>query len=205
MSGLEKILEHIANEGKRQAEDVMRRAEAEAQRLKAQAAEEAAASEQAWHEKAKQEAERVGRRVRSDGRMAAAQTLLRERQSLLSQCFAKAHESLLAMPSAEYEELLCDLIAAAADGTERLVLCRCDRDRLRRERLMMQVNRRLKQEGGTARLALDEATVEADGGFLLQKGDVTVDCTFSVLLAEQRTKLGGILSDILEKEWEPCT
>ena len=101
----------------------------------------------------------------------------------------------------DYEELLCDLIARVADGGEEILLCQRDRDRISLLRFLVMVNNKLKLEGlDTPGLLMSDEVLEADGGFVLKKGDITVNCSLKMLLSEKREVLEGSLAAILCKE-----
>lgn len=201
MSGLDKILEEIESDGRAKADAVMRRAEQEAQAIREKAMQEAQAAKAKRLEEAEKEAQRAHERVISAAELAAGQELLRVRQSLLADCFQKAHEAILFMPVYDYEELLCDLIARVADGGEEILLCQRDRDRISLLRFLVMVNNKLKLEGlDTPGLLMSDEVLEADGGFVLKKGDITVNCSLKMLLSEKREVLEGSLAAILCKE-----
>ena len=63
------------------------------------------------------------------------------------------------------------------------------------------VNNKLKLEGlDTPGLLMSDEVLEADGGFVLKKGDITVNCSLKMLLSEKREVLEGSLAAILCKE-----
>lgn len=201
MSGLNKILEQIISDSLEKAEAVIREAEQEAQRIAERAAEEAASAAAQRQGEAEKEAKRARERVIGNAKMEAGKALLRVRQEMLTQCFQKVYDTVYSMPLSDYEELLTELIAGAADGGEAIVLSQRDQERISLLRFLVAVNSRLKREGLDAPgLTMSEDVMEEDCGFLLKKGEVTTNCSLSALLAAKRESLEISLSKILFEE-----
>jgi V/A-type H+-transporting ATPase subunit E len=88
------------------------------------------------------------------------------------------------------------LLAGAETGEEEVVISAKDRQRIDRG-LIDSVNRELQKQGkkGSLTLANDEASIT--GGFILRRGKVEIDSSFTSLIKSQKDELEIKVADIL--------
>lgn len=198
MDGLEKILDKIIADAKQKDQEIIMQAEREAEEIRKNAELDAGAYREKRMEYARAEAQKAHDRAVSGAKMEAKKRLLAAKQELLDECFRRAREAVLAMPSGTYEDLLIEqILSAAEDGTEQLILSGRDKERLSLLRFLARVNARLADSGEKAAITISEDTVDAAAGFLLKKGDVVINCTLDALLAAKREELEVELAVIL--------
>ncbi len=93
---------------------------------------------------------------------------------------------ITSMPQHDYEEFLADMVVVhAKPGFEEIVFNLQDKNRLSLIRFIVLVNNKTKDEGRVMPLLKIAAeTVDAAGGFLLRRGDETINCTVETLLQD---------------------
>lgn len=178
-------------------EKILAEARAEAEKIKAAAAEKCAAAEAelnsqlADYEKqtqaqAAQAAEDKKARVLATANMEIKKEYLAAKVALLNDVFQKVLERIKALSDSEYENLITSLMAKAVETGDEEVIIGAEEKRIDHA-LIKQVNRKLSPGyKGNLQLAQDRANI--DGGFILRRGKIRVNVSIEVLLAEARDK-----------------
>lgn len=178
-------------------ERILAEARAEAEKIKAAAAEKCAAaeaelnSELADYEKqtqaqAAQNAEDKKARVLATANMEIKKEYLAAKVALLNDVFQKVLERIKALSDSEYENLITSLMTKAVETGDEEVIIGAEEKRIDHA-LIKQVNRKLSPGyKGNLQLAQDRANI--DGGFILRRGKIRVNVSIEVLLAEARDK-----------------
>ena len=186
MNGIEKITQRIAADAQVEIDRVLADAQAQAEEIAARGKAQAEAERADWNARNAQLAAEREARLISAAQMEAKKTVLATRQELLEQAYAKALESLCAMPDQEYTETLAALLAEAApDGTGSVIFSADVKKRIGAETVAL-ANQKLKGS-----LTLAEETRPMQGGFILSKGNVEVNCTFETLVRLQKAETAG--------------
>ena len=197
---LEKILERIQREAQSEvdhiksrtaatADEILKKAQAEAETFNAQALEDA-----------KNEAEQRKDRIIATARLDFRKARLAERQNAINAAFQEAVESLLNMEDAEYRKILRDMILPnVRTGDEELILSERDKAGLGEE-LLEEVNRQLTESGKEGKLTLSQDTYDILGGFVLRRGEIELNSSFESLLKSSRDDLESEVSKILFPE-----
>lgn len=198
MAGLDKMKEKIRTDALRRADEIIAAAEQEADEIRKNAEKEAQGFREKSEESGKIEAQKAYERTVSAAKMEAKKRLLAAKQEIMDDCFRRAREAVLAMPTSAYEDFLIEqIVSAAEDGTEQLILSNRDKEKLSLLRFVARVNSRMADSGEKAGIVLSEETVDASAGFLLKKGDVVINCTLDALLASKREEIEVELAAIL--------
>lgn len=198
MSGLDKIKEKIMADARAKADEIIAGAEREAVALLGSAEAEGGEYRQKRLIYAEAEAKKAYERELSAAKMEAKKRLLAAKQEIVNQCFELARERILSMPLSSYEDFLIEqIVSAAEDGTEQLILSAQDSERISLLRFLSQVNSRLADAGEKAAITISEETVDAPAGFLLRRGEVVINCTLDAMLADKREELEVELAAIL--------
>lgn len=178
-------------------EKILAEARAEAEKIKAAAAEKCAAAEAelnsqlADYEKqtqalAAQAAEDKKARMLATANMEIRKEYLAAKVALLNDVFQKVLERIKALSDSEYENLITSLMAKAVETGDERVIIGAEEKRIDHA-LIKQVNRKLGPGyKGNLQLAQDRANI--DGGFILRRGKIQVNVSIEVLLAEARDK-----------------
>lgn len=197
---LEKILEriereaqsevaHIKSRSSANADDMMKKAQAEAETLKAQALEDA-----------EDEAEQRKERIISTANLDLRKARLAERQRAIDAAFQEAVENLLDMEDAEYRKIIRDMILSNVHtGSEEIILSERDKTGLS-EMLLEELNRQLSESGKKGNLTISEDTYNMLGGFVLRRGKIELNSSFESLFKSSRDELESEVSKILFPE-----
>ena len=193
MKGTEKIIAHIRAD-----------AEAQAAAIIAQAEQQCAAVREDYDKQAK---ESYGAKIRAGvkacedrvsgmeriAQMEARKGVLALKQEMVSASFDKACEMVVALPQAQYIELLAKLAAdAAVTGDEELVLNA--RDKAAVGAAVMEKANSLLPAG---KLSLSAATGDFAGGLLLRRGSIEANCTIELLVELCRGDMSAQLAKVL--------
>lgn len=192
MKGLDKIIRRIRDDAAAELETI--RAEGAARVAEVNAAY-AAESEKLMAdaaEKSRLAAEALLQRGERSDAMEQSKALLNAKQSCIDEAFAQAAEKLRAMPQAEYVELLVSLAVKNGAGDEELVFSAADAAKVGAE-VVAEANRR---KVGAA-FTLSAQTRELEGGLVLKRGDVEVNCAFPTQLRQLRQTMAADVAAIL--------
>ena len=194
MKGTEKIIAHIRADAQAQCDAILAEARAKCGAIgadfDAQAAEAYAERIRAGVKSCADEAESAARL----GRMEAKKELLALKQEMISRSFDEAAKKLLALPEEQYVALLASLAAdAAVTGEEEIVLNAADRSRVG-EAVVRAANGKLGEKG---KLSLSASTGEFDGGLILRRGNIEVNCTTSLLVELCRGEMSAAIAGVL--------
>ena len=193
MKGTEKIIAHIQADAKAQADAILAQAERQCAGIKA--------------EFDSQAAERYSERIRAGvkacqdqldsqqriAQMEAKKSLLAVKQEMVAESFDKARDQILNLPREQYIDFLAKLAAkASVSGDEEIVLNAADREAVG-EQVVKAANEKLN--GG--KLSLSQETGSFDGGLLLRRGNVEVNCTVELLVELCRGEMSAELASVL--------
>ena len=195
MNGIEKITARIETDARAEVEAILREAEEKAKAVaaeyKAKAEAEAKAAAAAGEEAAKHHAERL----ESAAHMEAGQLQLGAKQACLDEAFARAKKKILALPDAEYAQLLAKMaVRASKSGKEEIILNAKDHRRVG-EQVVAKANEMRKN----GKLTLSGVTREMEGGLILRDGSVEINCAVETELRVLRENMAAEIAAILFK------
>ena len=218
MTGLEKIIERIQTEARERAGMMLQNAEKESTEL---AKDYAARSEQARariEKEGLETAQAILDAARAETEKAHTEILQSMRTKLIDEAFARAKQEICGTDFGKYRELLAALLVSAlleqhraeqqsiAFGDEvepvarfEVLLNAADRERFGSQIITdarRTVERRIGAEKA-GRIALAEEAAEISGGLILRFGDVELNCTLEVLMADIRRELTPRVTEIL--------
>ena len=228
MDGIEKIIQRILEDARREAEDIVAQARQKADEIAGQYARQGEQEAQAILTRGEKAANQRLERLESAAGMERSKMLLAAKQQVLSEAFEKALNDLCSLPEQDYIALLATLAAKAArSGKEQLIFSATDRARVGKQVVMAaneelakkvspelpgaitdskmgafvgkMVNTAAAQIAGTARLTLSEQTRPMRGGFVMVDDDVEINCTFETLVRLEREKLEREVANVLFK------
>ena len=190
MNGIEKIMARINADAQAEIDRILAQAREEAARIteryKAQADAEAAALA-ARSEKAAAEREE---RLVSVAQMEARKVGLAAKQEMVEKVYERALEKLRTMPQEQYTAVLAALLAqASATGTEEAIISPEDRDKAGKA-AVAKANEQLPKGG----LTVSQETRNIAGGFILKDNNVEVNCTFDTLVRLQKAETAGAVA-----------
>ncbi len=112
--------------------------------------------------------------------------ILKEKQSLVQECFQAALDELVNLPAGEYQALLRKMLLKLATGARQGILISPEDEQKIDQLFIDGVNNELRQAGAETQLKLDGTSPKIRGGFILRTDEVEVDCSFGTLLAQLR-------------------
>ncbi len=220
INGLEKITEKILSEANEKAEQILVAAEAESKKIADSYAERAEEIRERISSAAERDGKDMVSRAKSSAATAKRNAMLTARAELIDGVFDGALATALALPQAEYIDLLTGLLCAAL--TEQLEAEYNSRTLYGEEEAMepevyeVLMNARDRERCGAAvvagatkklsgkvaadrlqKLKLSDKTVSIDGGLILRYGDIESNCSFSLLFAQLREELETEVSHCL--------
>ena len=111
--------------------------------------------------------------------------------------FAAALDKICTMPQADYVAYLAKLAAqAATTGTETLVFNAKDQAACG-QAVVDAANALLAQQGKPGRLTMSQATRDLRAGFVLQQGDIEVNCAVETIAELCRSDLAAQVAEVL--------
>ena len=192
MKGLDKIIGRIRADAMAEIDAI--RAEGGAKAAEVTAAYEAKARDflSAETEKSRQAAETLGERaVRSDA-MDKSKAILAAKQECIDEAFELAAKKLRELPREEYISVLAALAAASGVGDEEIILSAADA-----AEMGAQVVEKANAAKSGAAFTLSAETRELEGGLILKRGDVEVNCAFATYLRLLRQTMAADVAAIL--------
>ena len=193
MNGIEKITGRIEADAREQASAITADAEAKCAEIRADYDKQA--QDQYWA-RVRDGVKTCEDRVQRMGRLAemeARKSILALKQEMVDAAFAAALERICTMPQADYVAYLAKLAAqAATTGTEALVFNAKDQAACG-QAVADAANALLAQ----ARLTVSPATRDLRAGFVLQQGDIEVNCAVETIAELCRSDLAAQVAEVL--------
>ncbi len=197
MEGIKRITDRIAEDVRREIEEMEARAGSEAAVITARYTEQAQKESADILARGRKAADERVERLGSVARLEAKKVTLAAKQEMVGRAFDLALEQLCSLPEAEYTALLAKLAAGAAkSGREQVVLSQKDRTRYGKQ-VVTQANALLGARGS---LTLSEGVRPLKGGLVLQGDRVEVNCSFETLVRLQREVLAAQVAQVLFAE-----
>ena len=218
MTGLEKITERIANEAREKARLCLQQAEEDCRRIAQDYASRAEAARERIKKESLARGEELIARSRTEVATQRREAIAAARAQMLDEAFCAAGRELRSTDYGKYRELLIALLVSALleqDRAEREGVAMGDEieqvecfevllnseDRERFGNAVIEGARKVAERRIGAqkaqKLCLCEQTAAIDGGLVLRFGNVELNCSLSVLLADIRGEIEGKIAQIL--------
>ncbi len=210
MTGFSKITDKILAEARADAEASVSEAQAKAAEISAEYAVRAEALKKQIDEDAKRQAEEIVARAHADEAMIRRSAALEARGNMVDEAFDLARREILNLSAERYTEFLSMLLCRALReqlederqtrelyGDEEqptedftVLLNELDRERVGKE-LMARLT--AKHKAGEIELlpTLSEETAPIDGGLILRRGKIEINCSVKALFGELRPEWEG--------------
>ncbi|MGB4661918.1 MAG: V-type ATP synthase subunit E [Mobilitalea sp.] len=196
MTGLEKILKTIDDAALVNVNAVIIQAKVEADKIIADAKNEAAKKCAEIALKSDTDVKAVISRAESAAKLQEKKKILDAKQQIISNIITLARNSLAQLPDSEYESILLQMAKKNAHNKAGLIqFSKADK-----ARLSVDFDTKLKsalsdKEGAALTVSDQEANIE--GGFLLIYGDIEENCTFDALFASAKEELQDKVNSLL--------
>ncbi len=197
MTGIEKITGRIEADARAEAAQIAAEANAKCAEIRAEYEKKA---EDTYYETLRSGVKDCEDRADRLGRLAGMESrksTLNLKQSLVSEAFALALDKICSMPEADYVTAMAKLAAkAASTGREAVAFNKGDRERCG-EKIVAAANALLAEQGKPGELKLSADTRPIRAGFLLQQGDIEVNCAVETLAELCRGDLASQIAAVL--------
>lgn len=197
MIGTDRIVSHIRDEAQAEKNAALAQAGAKAAEIAAEFAKKAQAEADELLRSGREAAEQRVLRADRTNRLEARKDILGLKQGLVTAAFDKARQAILALDEDKYVAFLAAQAGAAAlTGSEEVVLGKADRERLG-ARIVEAANAAAAKRGLAADMKLSDAVLPADGGLVLRRGSIEVNCTLDKLLEMSHSSLDAEVASVL--------
>ena len=197
MTGIEKITGRIEADARAEAAQIAAEAKERCAAIRAEY--EKKAEDAYWEtlrsgvKDAEDRAERLGRLAG----MEAKKSTLGLKQSMVGEAIDRALNKICDMPAGDYVSAMAKLACkAASTGSEAVAFNARDRERCGAE-IVAAANLLLQEQGKPGNLTLSADTRPIRAGFVLQQGDVEVNCALETLAELSRADLAGQVAAVL--------
>lgn len=223
MTGLEKITAKIISDAEAEADKTVKAAVAESQRIEREYQEKAKTARDDMISYAESEASNRVARIKSAMALEQRNVTLAAKSELIDEAFELARKDIAGMSDKKYIELISGILTSVMLGQSKAVEAELrdygDAELEAVDKYEVVFNESDREKYGAAivdaakinitgrngktyaeKLVLSEKTADIDGGFILAYGDVSVNCSISMLLSNLRSSCEGIVYKTLFKE-----
>ena len=194
MKGTEKIIAHIQSDAQAQCDAILAAAQEKCSAIRDDYAHKAAAAYGERIRAGVKSCADEGESAERLGRMEAKKALLALKQEMIAKSFALAEQKLRSLDEEQYVALLSKLAASSAvTGEEEIVLNAADRERVGKA-VVKAANEKLGEKG---RLTLSPSAGDFDGGLILRRGNIEVNCTLALLVELCRGEMSAAIAGVL--------
>jgi len=191
MSRLDKIIDHITQEAREEADKILSSARNEAAKLISTGKRDA-------DEKVKTIAKQSGldvaaavKRIQSASELQEKRIILQAKQEEIEKVFSKAVEELESLDDEKYFKVLEGMISRYSSG-EAGRICMSAKD-------IARMPDSFKKAAEKAHLSIDDTPANISGGFILSYGDIEENCSFDVLINTSKEELQDKIGQLLFK------
>lgn len=182
MKGTEKIIAHIENDAKAQAQAIIDEANRKAEEVRSAGEKAAQEAYDKLIREGKAECEAMLNRKIRMAEMEAKKEVLGAKQERVVETFAKSVSIICELPIEEYAELFAKMAAkVSVSGTEEMYFCKNDKDECG-QRIADRANELLAAQGKVGKLTVAEEAVNICGGFVLIENGIELNCSAEMLV-----------------------
>lgn len=225
MTGLDKITAKIIDDAKINAEKVLKNAEDECKKIKNDYLKRSETLKDNMLNEAETELSSLISRAKASAAIERQNAVLAEKSILVDEAFALAYNNILDLSEDDYFQLMTDILSSillnqahaeeaeirdyGGDELEKtdkyyVLLNKKDREAFG-QKLIEAARIKISGKGASStaeKLCLSDKTVAIDGGIVLAYGDVTVNCSLSMIFKRLRETAETDVYQILFKEKE---
>jgi len=186
---LENIINRILDDAKKKADEIKGEARVEADRIADEARKKAKSLKDNILAEAEAEAKKEEKRILSLARLEAKNMVLAQKRAVINAVFDEVLKKLKSLTDDEYRDLIKKmLLKVGIEEGEELIVSPDDRKRINND-FLKEINKALRSQGKKGELRFSDEEREIEGGFILKKGKVEFNNSFSVLVEAVREDL----------------
>lgn len=189
MSGLDKILDHITQEAREEADAILSAAREEADAFLTSGKADADQIAAAIAKQSDLDVAAAVKRIQSASELREKRILLQTKQDKIEEVFAEALQQLQQLPDDEYFAAIRKMIDRYAGGQSGEIRFN--------SRDLARLPRDLASKAAEYHLTIGTEPVDIAGGFILSYGDIEENCSFDVLISASREELQDRIGDLL--------
>jgi V/A-type H+-transporting ATPase subunit E len=194
---VEKITEKILSDAQAEVQRIQAEIAKKAEKIQNEGREQAAVIGKEAEEEAKRRAQDQKSKDIATAELELRKALLAQKQELIQQVFDKALKHLANLKGQEYQRFVTELLLKVVEvGDEEVVFSSSDGHKIG-EKLLEEVNGRLAKEGRKGSLRIVREDRDLQGGFILRRGKMEVNCSLQALFNTVREELEPQVSKIL--------
>ena len=199
MKGTEKIIAHIENDAKAQAQAIIDEANRKAEEVRSAGEKAAQEAYDKLIREGKAECEAMLNRKIRMAEMEAKKEVLGAKQERVVETFAKSVSLICELPREEYAELFAKMAAkVSVSGTEEMYFCKNDKDECG-QRIADRANELLAEQGKVGKLTVAEGAVNICGGFVLIENGIELNCSAEMLVDRcHKTMVAEVANELFE-------
>ena len=192
-----KIILKIEEDGAREAAEIVdaakKKAAASTEKIKAAAK----VKIDEINAQAAADADEAARRQTLIAELEARKNALDSKRKVLEEAFAKAEETINAMPDYKWEQFITSIVVKSAEtGTEKICVPAADRAKYEGD-FLARLNDALVKAGKQGKLTLSDEAAKFSGGILLQGKTSDFDGSFATIMRDVRTRIEKEVADML--------
>ena len=189
MSGLDKIIEHITEEARTEADQILSAARAEAEKLISSGKEDTDAMTAAIVRQSESDVAAAVKRIQSAAALREKRILLQAKQDRIENVFQSALAYFQILDANAYFDVIRKMISKYADGNSgEIRFNQKDLDRLPAD---------MEQIAAAKGLSVSRDAADISGGFILSYGDIEENCSFEALIETSREELQDKVGQLL--------
>ena len=181
MSGLDKILEHISQEARDEADQILRAAKEAAGNILTSGKNEAEDMAKAIRRQSELDVAATTDRIRSNADLSEKRLILQAKQDRIEEIFENALTYLDDLGDQDYMDVIGKMLNRYASGQEGQVFFN--------RRDLARLSDAVRSSAQEKHLRISEEPVNIRGGFILSYGDIEENCSFEILMSASREEL----------------
>ena len=195
MAGLDKIIDQITSEAKKEAEGIIAEANEKAKEILAEAQSESAKVTAGIQKKSASDVENYKKRVQSSNDLYRRTETLKSKQAVIAKVIDDAYDKVCNMDKQSYFDMLEKMIGKFALAQEgEICFSQADLDAMPAD-FEGRIAAAAKKNGGA--LTLSKEGKNIDKGFVLVYGGIEENCTISALFDARREEMQDTVNALL--------
>ncbi len=198
MNGIDKIITRIITDAEEYAKNIISDAEIAAEDIIADAETAAAAARNRAKKQIEGECSDIMARAESAAVTERRNIILSEKSDIIDSVFENAKKRIAGLPQADYNKFLASVLDSVIENAdkydipenEEFIISFNKKDQIIGQEMIKPYGKRIRAE---------ETPALIDGGFIIKRGDITVNCSVSVMVDSYRESLETKLCSILFK------
>lgn len=195
MNGLEKIIERISGDSKKEADAIHEKALNDIAEIKAESEKKISAECEKIKQRSDSEINVIKERAKSSADLSYRQIMLEGKQELINETILSAKSKLENLPDADYISFIGDLLKKHTP-TRDAILYFNSRDLKRIPRSTMEGFVSEASKNG-AKVSLSDKPADIKNGFILDYGGIEENCTFDALIEQNIEMLEDVANSTL--------